>query len=53
MTHRFDPTVRVFDDIALVPIETFPYARKEFPEFVKSTVFDVELPNPVTSESFN
>jgi hypothetical protein len=51
VTHKFEPTVRVFEVMALVPIETFPYASREFPVFVKSIVFEVEFPKFVTSVS--
>ena len=47
-THKFDPTVRVFDVPKEFPIATFPVVMREVVAPVKSRVFEVVFPELAT-----
>jgi len=47
-THKFDPTVSVFDVPNALPIATFPVVIKQFEAFVKSKVFEEAFPKLTT-----
>jgi hypothetical protein len=47
-THKFAPTVSVFEVPKAFPMATFPVVTREFEEFVRSRVFDVVFPKFTT-----
>jgi hypothetical protein len=51
VTHKFDPTVRMFDVPKALPIATLPVVIKEFDVFVSLIVFDDVFPKFTTCSS--